>query len=86
MQLTATNRDLKECEADNMAQLDAVQANSAASREEGRVQKLALNNQRRSLQKELEQAQAQAVDWEAQYRKVQASTTRRTLLLGRIRM
>lgn len=84
--MTATNADLKEREAKNTAQLDAVQAQSAAFRENGRVQKLFLNNQRRNLQKELEKAQAQAVDWEAQYRKVQSSSTKRTLLLGRIRM
>ena len=84
--LTATNVDLKEREQNTSRKMDEVSAQLATTLEESRVEKLYLNNKRRTLLKELEKLQGDAVDLETQHRQVQSNASKRTLLVGRVRM
>lgn len=84
--LSSTNKELVDRERANQAAMDAMKTDIAQSKELARVQVLNYTNQISMLQTKLEHAQTDAIFWEKQLGQVQSTASKRTLLLGRIKM
>merc|ERR1719326_2169986 len=84
--LITTNKDLRERERENQALMDKLKQEAAVFREENRVHILKCNNKLSSLQAEKETAQTEKLYWENQFSQVQNAASKRTLLLGQIKL
>ncbi|EGD76761.1 hypothetical protein PTSG_08113 [Salpingoeca rosetta] len=84
--LIATNKDLRERERENQALMDKLKQEAAVFREENRVHILKCNNKLSVLQVEKEKAQTEKLYWENQFTQVQNAASKRTLLLGQIKL
>merc|ERR1719326_2624337 len=84
--LITTNKELRERERENQALMDKLKQEAAVFREENRVHILKCNNKLSSLQAEKETAQTEKLYWENQFSQVQNAASKRTLLLGQIKL
>lgn len=84
--LSSANKELVERERSNQLQMDNLRVNMAQYKEETRVQMLNYTNQLALLRVKLEKSQTDSIFWEKQLSQVQSTASKRTLLLGRIKM
>lgn len=84
--LSSTNKELVDRERANQAHMDELKSGMAQFKEETRVLMLNYTNQLASLQAKLEKSQTDSIFWEKQLSQVQSGASKRTLLLGRIKM
>eukprot|EP00045_Choanoeca_perplexa_P004864 m.41159 g.41159 ORF g.41159 m.41159 type:complete len:314 (-) comp12809_c0_seq5:1471-2412(-) len=84
--LRATQSDLKQRDRENQTKVDQVKTEAATFKEQHRVYMLDGSNQLATLQAEKEAARTETLYWENQLAQVQGAATKRTLLLGQIKM
>lgn len=84
--LSVTNKDLVELDNKVQTNTAAVTNRAARGREDHRVQVLGMNTKLGELTSRMEKAQKQTLLWESAAQTAESSATKRTLLLGRIRM
>eukprot|EP00052_Salpingoeca_macrocollata_P020570 m.173248 g.173248 ORF g.173248 m.173248 type:complete len:414 (-) comp21297_c0_seq3:29-1270(-) len=84
--LASTNADLQKMDLERQTQIDTLRHDMATRREEHRVEMLSFNNQLANLQAQASKAHTDLLYWENQLHMVQSTASKRTLLLGRIKM
>eukprot|EP00730_Choanoeca_flexa_P019837 TRINITY_DN9702_c0_g1_i2.p1 TRINITY_DN9702_c0_g1~~TRINITY_DN9702_c0_g1_i2.p1 ORF type:complete len:305 (+),score=69.64 TRINITY_DN9702_c0_g1_i2:282-1196(+) len=84
--LRATQADLKARDRKNQAKIDEIKTEMAQEKEKHRVHMLDCSNKVATLQAEKESARTDTLYWENQLAQVQGAATKRTLLLGQIKM
>lgn len=84
--LSSTNKELLDRERANQTHMDELKSGMAQFKEETRVAMLNDTNQLAVLRLRLEKSQTDSIFWEKQLSQVQSSASKRTLLLGRIKM
>lgn len=84
--LSVTNKDLVELDNECQRNTSEVTSRASRNREEHRVKVLSYNTKLGELTARMEKAQKQTLLWEGAAQTAESSATKRTLLLGRIRM
>lgn len=84
--LDITHKDLLASEQIAQARIDGVKRESMSEKEAHRIAVLGANNTLAGLQSEVEKLKTDAIYWEGVVSQVQLKASKRTLLLGRLKM
>lgn len=84
--LAVTNKELLDQQQDNQKQLEQIHYEQERGREAHQLEVLRLQNQLAQLEGRYENVTTERLYWENQAKQVESTATKRTLLLGRIKM